>query len=80
MLASRPVTLLAAAAVGALFVGGLVVDGVGGGLILLTVTGVLAALAVAAWNHRPERGHALRLAVLGLVWLIAVVRLVQALG
>jgi hypothetical protein len=78
VIASRPVTLLAAAAVGALFVVGLVVDGVGGALIVAAVAVVLAVLSAAAWGHLPERGRPLRLAVIALVALIAVVKLVQA--
>ena len=78
MLASRPVTLLAAAAIGALFVVGLAVDGIGGALIVLAVAVVLAVLAAAAWQHLPERGRPLRLAIIALVTLIAVVKLVQA--
>lgn len=78
MLASRPVTLLLAGVVGAAFVAGLLVDGVGGALILLGVAVVLGALTVAAWSHVAPKGRPLRLAVLVLVALIAVVRLVQA--
>ena len=80
MLSSRPVTLLLAAAVGAAFVAGLLVEGVGGGIILLVVAAVLTALTVAAWDHRPERGRSLRLVVLGLVWLLALVKVVRGLA
>jgi hypothetical protein len=79
MLASRPVTLLVAGAVGAAFVVGLLVEGVGGALVLLGVTAVLAGLTVAAWHHVPERARPLRLAVLALVAVITAVKLVRAL-
>ena len=78
MLASRPVTLLAAAAVGALFLVGLLVDGVAGALVLLAVAVLLAVLAAAAWDHVPARGRPVRLAIIALVAVIAVVKLVQA--
>ena len=78
MLASRPITILAALAVGALFLVGLLIEGAGGALVLLLVVVVLAALAAAAWEHVPARGRPLRLGVIALVAVIAVVKLVQA--
>lgn len=80
MLASRLAILLVAGAVGAAFVVGLVLGGVGGAILLLAVAGVLAMVTVAAWNHAPARGRPLRLAVLGLVTVVAVVKLVAALS
>jgi hypothetical protein len=80
VLDSRPVTLLVAGAVGAAFVVGLLVEGVGGALILLGVTAVLAAVTAAAWHHVAERRRPLRLAVLALVAVITAVKLVRALA
>lgn len=71
MLDSRPVTLLLAAAVGALFVTGLVVEGTLGALLLAAVLAAMIALSVATWDRIPPRGRAARviivLAVAGLV-------------
>ena len=78
MLASRPVTLLAAGAVGALFVAGLVVQGVGGALLVLLVAAILGVITAAAWPRIPANRRPLRLAIIGVVVLIAVVKLVQA--
>ena len=71
MLDSRPVTLLLAAAIGALFVAGLAVDGAAGAVLLLLVLASLIALSAATWHNVPLRGRAARglvvLAVAGLV-------------
>jgi hypothetical protein len=71
MLDSRPVTLLAAAAVGALFVGGLVVEGAVGALLLAAVLAAMIVLSATTWHRIPPRGRAARviivLAVAGLV-------------
>jgi hypothetical protein len=71
VLDSRPVTLLLAAAVGALFVAGLAVDGSAGALLLVLVLAGLVALSAATWERVPPRGRAARgvivLAVAGLV-------------
>lgn len=71
MLDSRPVTLLLAAAVGALFVAGLAVDGGAGALLLLVVLAALVGLSWATWQRVPPRGRAARgvivLALAGLV-------------
>jgi hypothetical protein len=80
VLASRPVTLLVAIGVGAAFDVGLLLDGIVGAVVLLAVAALLGALTAAAWEHVPPRGRPLRLAVLGLVTAIAVVKLVSALA
>jgi hypothetical protein len=71
VLDSRPVTLLLAAGVGALFVAGLAVDGVTGAVLLMLVLAGMVALSAAAWERIPSRGRAARivlaLAVAGLV-------------
>lgn len=71
MLDSRPVTLLLAAAAGALFVAGLAVDGAAGALLLAMVLAGMIALSAATWERIPGRGRAARviimLAVAGLV-------------
>jgi hypothetical protein len=72
---SRPVTLLLAALVGALFLAGLLLDGVPGGLLLLVVAALLVALSLAAWATVPARGRAARIGVLALVLVLAGVKL-----
>ena len=71
MLDSRPVTLLVAAGVGALFVAGLAVEDEPGALLLLVVLVAMIALSVVTWERIPPRGRAARgvivLAVAGLV-------------
>ena len=78
MLASRPVTLLVAGAIGALFLAGLIVDGLLGALLVLLVVVVLVVITAATWQHAPAHRRSLRLAIIGLVAVIAVVKLVQA--
>jgi hypothetical protein len=71
VLDSRPVTLLLAAVVGALFVGGLAVDGALGALMLAAVLAGMIVLSATTWDRIPARGRAARVivarAVAGLV-------------
>lgn len=73
MLRSRPVTLLVAGAIGALFLAGLLVHGHVGAILLLAVAVVLVTVSAAVWPALPERGRRLRIAVVVLVVVLAVV-------
>ena len=55
---SRLTLLVAAAAVGALFVAGLAVSGALGGILLLGVAGVLLVLSRATWRRVSPGGRA----------------------
>jgi len=72
---SRLTTLLVAAAVGALFVAGLAVHGVIGGLLLALVAVVLVALSTATWQHLPQSGRVARGLVILLVGGLAAAKL-----
>jgi hypothetical protein len=78
VLASRPITLLAALLVGVVFVVGLLVEGLVGGLIVLGVAALLTVLTAAAWGHLPERGRGFRIAVIAVVAVIGVIKIGQA--
>jgi hypothetical protein len=73
VLRSRPITLLVAGAVGALFIAGLFVHGHVGAVLLLAVAVVLVTLSAAAWPSIPERGRRVRIGVVAVVVVLAVV-------
>lgn len=76
MLRSRLVTLLAAAAVGVLFLAGLMLDGgLGAGLMAVVVL-LLGLLTANAWTHVPPQRRPLRIGVIVLVAAIAVIKVV----
>lgn len=77
MLRSPAVVLLAAFAVGALFVAGLVVSGVTGALLLLVVAAVLAALSVQTWPTVRPQGRPVRVLVIAVVAAVAVTKLLR---
>lgn len=79
VLSSRPVTILAAAVVGAVFIAGLAVHGVGGGVLLLIVAGLLVLLASASWSHRQGPVRPIRVVMIAAVTALAVAKLVGAL-
>lgn len=67
--------MLAAAVVGGLFVAGLFVHGVVGGILLVLVAAALGALTRAAWPHLPDRGRPVRLLVIAAIAAIAIAKL-----
>lgn len=73
MLRSRPVTLLLAGAVGALFIAGLVVHGHVGAILLLAVAVLLVTVSAAAWPVIPERGRRMRMVIVAVVVVLAVI-------
>lgn len=77
MLRSRSVTIVVAGLVGAVFILGLVLHGVVSAVVLLGVATVLATLSAAAWPAVPDRGRRLRVVVIGLVVVIALVKLLS---
>jgi hypothetical protein len=77
VLASRPVTLLLAAAAGALFVAGLAVEGAPGALLLVLVLAALVILSTARWEAVPPRGRAARVVIVLAVAGLVVLKLTQ---
>jgi hypothetical protein len=72
----RPVIVLGAAVVGAIFVAGLFIHGRIGGALLLLTDAILIGLTRLTWPHLPPRGRPLRLIIIAVIAVIGVVKLV----
>jgi hypothetical protein len=79
VLRTRLLILLVALAVGVMFVAGLVMHGVGGGLLLAVVAILLVVLSIPTWPHLHPRGRAVRAVVIVGVTALAVAKLAGAL-
>ena len=75
MRGSRLANLLVAIAAGVVFLAGLLISGTKGAILLLGVAAFLIVLSSAAWASIPSRGRRMRIVVVGVVLLIAVVKL-----
>ena len=73
---SRGNAILLTAAVGVLFLVGLVVHGPVGGLLLLVVAAVLVLLSSQAWATTRPEGRPVRVVVVTLVVVLAVLKLI----
>jgi hypothetical protein len=71
---SRLTVILAAVAVGVVFLAGLFVHGPIGGILLLAVLAVLVALSSSTWATLPSRGRAARVIVIVAVAVLAVLK------
>ena len=72
---SRLANVAIAAAVGAVFLAGLLTHGVVAALLLLVVAGFLVLLSSQAWATIPERGRRMRVVVVAVVLVIALAKL-----
>jgi hypothetical protein len=75
VLRSPVANILLAAVAGAVFLTGLVLPGVPGGLVLLVVAAALATITRAAWPAIPPRGRRFRLAILTAVVAVALIKI-----
>ena len=75
MRGSRLANLLVAIAAGVVFLAGLLISGVKGAILLLAVAAFLIMLSSAAWSSIHARGRRTRIAIIGLVLLVAVLKL-----
>jgi hypothetical protein len=75
MRGSRLANLLVAIAAGVVFLAGLLISGVQGAIVLLAVAAFLIVLSSAAWSSIPPRGRRMRIVIVGVVVLIAVLKL-----
>lgn len=75
MRGSRLANLLVATAAGVIFLAGLLIPGVAGALLLVAVAVLLVVLSSAAWSSIPVRGRRVRIVIVGVVLLIAVIKL-----
>ena len=75
MRGSRLANLLVATAAGVAFLAGLLISGAKGAILLLAVAAFLILLSSAAWSSIPVRGRRMRIVIVGVVLLIAVLKL-----
>jgi hypothetical protein len=71
------VNLTAAAAMLALFLGGLFVPGRVGGLLLLLSAAILITLTAMLWPQIRRQGRPLRIVIIAVVLVLAIVKLVR---
>jgi hypothetical protein len=69
--------MLAAAAVGAVFVAGLFIHGWVGAVLLLLVDALLATMSVATWSRVRPQGRPLRVLVIAAIAVVAVIKIVH---
>lgn len=74
---SRLANLLVATAAGVAFLAGLLISGALGVVLLLVVAAFLIVLSSAAWPSIPARGRRVRLLVVGIVIVIALIKLAK---
>jgi hypothetical protein len=67
--------LLGAAAVGALFLAGLFIHGVVGGVLLLLTAAILVTLSWGAWSRMQPQGRPLRVVVIVVIAVLAVLKI-----
>ena len=69
--------LLAAAAVGAMFVAGLAIHGWVGAVLLLLTDVVLATSSVATWTRVRPQGRPFRVVIIALILVLAIVKIAR---
>lgn len=74
----RLTNLLAATAIGAIFVAGLFIHGWVGGALLLVTAAILAVLTRLLWNRVRPQGRPLRLLVIAAITVIGVIKIVHS--
>jgi hypothetical protein len=72
----RLAIILAAVAVGAIFVAGLFVNGRPGGALLLVTAAILVTLTSATWSRTRPQGRPLRVAIIVAIAVVAIVKLI----
>ena len=75
MRANRGNTVLISAAVGVVFLAGLIVHGPVGGILLLLVAAALVLLTFGAWHGVRREGRPVRIVVVAAIVVLAVVKL-----